>query len=233
MTDVGLVRNENQDAAFVRCDEASGDIVVAVADGMGGMPAGARASALAIAASERPTAADIDPARHLRAVMQGANEAIAADIAAVPNRSGMGTTLVVVLIRGAALYVAHVGDSRAYLWREGALLRLTADHSVAGELVASGELDAAAALTDSRRHLLVRAAGGRRSEPDLDGPYPFDEGAVALLVSDGICGVLDDERIAETVREQRGEAIAARLVELAYGQEAPDNIAVALADSRL
>ena len=230
LTDRGLQRNDNQDAAFVRC--ADGDAVLAVADGMGGMPAGDRASALAIAACERPPEPGESPQDYLFARVAAADGAVREDADANPARAGMGTTLVLALVRDGVAWVTHVGDSRAYLWQAGQLRALTLDHSVAGELVRDGRLDATDALSDSRRHLLTRAVGGRSGEPDLDGQFPLDGASALLLVSDGVSGVVEDAHIAAAAGAHVGRALAQALVEQAHAAGAPDNIGIALLDER-
>lgn len=230
LTDRGLKRNENQDAAFIRCTDA--DAVLAVADGMGGMPAGERASALAIAACERPPQPGDSPEDYLLARVTAADEAVREYADANPWSEGMGTTLVLALVRDGVAWVTHVGDSRAYLWQTGQLRALTLDHSVAGELVRDGRLDPVDALSDSRRHMLTRAVGGRRSDPDLDGQFALDGASVLLLVSDGVSGVMEDAHIAAAAGAHEGRALAQALVEQAHAAGAPDNIGIALLDER-
>ena len=196
------------------------------------MPAGDRASALAIAACERPPEPGESPQDYLFARVAAADGAVREDADANPARAGMGTTLVLALVRDGVAWVTHVGDSRAYLWQAGQLRALTLDHSVAGELVRDGRLDATDALSDSRRHLLTRAVGGRSGEPDLDGQFPLDGASALLLVSDGVSGVVEDAHIAAAAGAHVGRALAQALVEQAHAAGAPDNIGIALLDER-
>ena len=230
VTDLGLERSSNQDAAFVRSGD--GLDVLAVADGMGGAPAGDRASALVIAAFERRPAPGEPPHRYLEdAVARGA-KAIAADVASHPQRAGMGSTVVAAIVREGEAWVAHVGDSRAYLWRDGALRRLTDDHSVVAEELRGGRLDATEARDSPWRHLITRVVGGLSGEPDLGGPFPVDDRSVLLLVTDGVCGVLEDAQIAAAIAEHRGAATARALIQRVHEAGAPDNIGIALLDER-
>lgn len=206
--------------------------MLAVADGMGGAPAGDRASALVIEAFERPPAEDDEPERYLRAALGTANRAIEADAARDPERAGMGSTLVAAVVRGTDAWIIHVGDSRAYLWRDRELSQLTEDHSAAGEAVRAGRLDPEAARFDARRHLLTRVVGGVMSEPDLTGRFTLDERSVLLLVTDGVCGVIADDGIAAALEAHRGIGVARALVDAAYETGAPDNIGIALLDER-
>ena len=156
-TDAGLVRETNQDAIFVD------DTLAIVADGMGGHAAGEVASAMTVEAvyhafNERPTI------EGLLGAVEGANRDVLADARANPERFGMGTTVIVVGLTRDSTGVTtptmlHVGDSRAYQLRDGALRQLSADHSVAEEWVRMGRLTPEEALTHPRRHQLTRAIG--------------------------------------------------------------------------
>ena len=230
-TDLGLVRPSNQDAAYSRL--AGATAVLAVADGMGGAPAGDRASAIVIAAFEHPIAESDEPVRYLRDAVEHARRAIDDDVALHPERAGMGSTVVATAVRGGEAWVVHVGDSRAYLWQDGALTRLTEDHSVAAESVRSGKLDPAAVRDSPERHLLTRVVGGGgQADEELYGPLSLDGGSALLLVSDGVCGVIDDDEIAGALAEHRGGAVARALIERVHAAGAPDNLAVALLDER-
>ena len=230
-TDLGLVRPSNQDAAYARL--AGGTAVLAVADGMGGAPAGDRASAIVIAAFERPITESDEPVQYLRDAVESARNAVDDDVALHPERAGMGSTVVAVAARGEEAWVVHVGGSRAYLWQEGALTSLTEDHSVAAEAVRSDQLDPAAVRDSAERHLLTRVVGGGgRGEDDTFGPLSLDGSSALLLVSDGVCGVIDDDDIAGALAEHRGGAVARALIERVHAAGAPDNIAVALLDER-
>ena len=230
ITDLGLARPSNQDAAYVR--SAAGVEVLAVADGMGGAPAGDRASALVIAGFERGPGQDEEPEHYLREVVERGQHAIEDDVSLHPLRAGMGSTVVAAVVRGGEAWVAHVGDSRAYLWQDGRLRPLTEDHSVAAEAMREGRLDPLAARSNPMRHMLTRVVGGANREPDVRGPIALDGSSALLLVSDGVCGVLEDEQISAALAEHRGAAAARALIERVHAAGAPDNIAITLLDER-
>jgi len=193
-TDTGVVRETNQDAVFVD------DSLAIVADGMGGHAAGEVASALTVAAVRdgflaRPTI------EGLLAAVENANHEVLADARATPDRFGMGTTVIAVGLTHDVTGVTtptllHVGDSRAYQLRDGALRQLSADHSVAEEWVRMGRLTPDEALTHPRRHQLTRAVG-------VDDDIEIDvmslhvqPGDRILLCSDGLSNELDPDTLA-------------------------------------
>ena len=193
-TDAGLVRETNQDAIFVD------DTLAIVADGMGGHAAGEVAAAMTVEAVchgfiERPTM------EGLLSAVETANREVLADARANPERFGMGTTVIVVgLTRDGTgettPTMLHVGDSRAYQLRDGALRQLSADHSVAEEWVRMGRLTPEEALTHPRRHQLTRAIG---VEEDLEidvRSLQVQSGDRLLLCSDGLSNELDPDRLA-------------------------------------
>jgi protein phosphatase len=178
---------------------------------------------------------------YLGARIEAVRAAIAADVASHADRAGMGSTVVAALVvaepSGDELWLAHVGDSRAYLWdedapRERRLRRWTRDHSVAQLAVDTGTLTPLDALTDRRRHQLTRAVGAESAAPEFAGPLPFPARACLLLVSDGVCGVLPDEALASLIADHRGAALAEALRAAVLDAGAPDNLAIALLDRR-
>ena len=197
---------------------------------MGGAPAGDRASALA--AFEHLPAPGEPPLTYLEDAVSRAARAIADDVAGHPERAGMGSTVVAAVVRDGEAWVAHVGDSRAYLWQDGALRRLTDDHSMVAEALRSGRMDEQEARNDPLRHLITRVVGGQSGEPDLGGPFRMDGRSALLLVTDGVCGVLEDAQIAAVLAEHRGAAVARALIGRAHDAGAPDNIGIALLDER-
>ncbi|NNN08729.1 MAG: serine/threonine-protein phosphatase [Acidimicrobiaceae bacterium] len=194
-TDTGLVRETNQDALFVD------DSLAIVADGMGGHAAGEVASAITVEAIyngylERPTI------EGLLGAVETANREVLSDARANPDRFGMGTTVITVgLTRDGTGFstptLLHVGDSRAYQLRDGALRQLSSDHSVAEEWVRMGRLTADEALTHPRRHQLTRAIG-------VDADIEIDVmslhvqvGDRILLCSDGLSNELEPDTLAK------------------------------------
>ena len=231
-THVGHVRSRNEDG-FV-----CGARVLAVADGVGGHPGGDVASAVALqplAALQHALARDglpADPHAALTAAVRRGNADVLAAAAREPGLEGMATTLTAALLGDDAAYLAHVGDSRAYLWRPGQGLRqLTTDHSVVGEAVAAGLMSPEAADAHPDRHVITRVVG---LEPDVEvdapEPVPLRDGDRIVLCSDGLPeGVARDEvaRILGSTPTARTAAEA--LVDAALAGGAPDNVTVAVA----
>jgi len=228
-TDVGRRRQANEDT-YALAPELG---LFLVADGMGGHRAGQVASGLAARAAVgalRGLGGDVQalPER-LRACVAAANGEILASSRIKPELAGMGTTVVALLAAGGRMALAHVGDSRAYRIRGGAIRRLTDDHTVVGELVRRGEISARAAEAHPHRHVLTRALGVRRAiEPDLLEVEP-EAGDVYLLCSDGLTGHVADDEIAALVADAPDlDAAAQRLVDLANTRGGEDNITVVL-----
>jgi len=227
-SDVGLIREGNEDSGY------AGPALLLVADGMGGHAAGELASAIAVA-----TVADLDvhpPGRAdvLSALGQSIGEVgerIADVIEGEPDLTGMGTTVTGLYWLGDRVAVVHVGDSRAYLLRDGALTQLTHDHTYVQTLVDAGRITEAEATIHPRRSLLMRALDGMNTvEADLSVREARD-GDRYMLCTDGLSGVVDAATI-ETVLIEGGDPTGAvtRLVELALENGAPDNVTVVVAD---
>lgn len=226
-SDVGLRRRTNED----RFGEDAGVGLYLVADGMGGHTAGQVASALAIDttldAVRAGTVGEGSLSERLRRAVAVANSRIFSAAQARPEYTGMGTTLVALLVEGARAAIAHVGDSRAYRVREGRIRQLTDDHSVVGELQRRGAISADAAREHPHRHVLTRAVGVRPEiEPDLS-EVGLEPGDVFVLCSDGLTHHVRDEEIAREVAAP-GEPSEAcrRLVELANVRGGEDNVTV-------
>lgn len=225
-THVGNVRSNNEDAYFIRWP------LLAVADGMGGHKAGELASALALetlaaSAWDEPSA---DTEVRLRSAIEAAHRRIVDAVAADEGLRGMGTTLTAVVVGEQRLYVAHVGDSRAYLWRDNALQLLTTDHSVVAELVKAGQLDAHDASRHPQRHVLTRAVSGAAA-PEVDmiikDVLPGD---TVLLCTDGLTAHVADEEIAAVLKAaSHAQAAADELVRLALEGGGSDNVTVVVA----
>jgi PPM family protein phosphatase len=223
-TDVGRVREHNEDGYLV--DDTLG--LVAVADGMGGHRAGEVASAAALDALRIAfgAGASIDGA------VSAANEIVYEQSIADRNLRGMGTTLTAgALGIDGTLLIGHVGDSRAYLLRDGDLERITTDHSLVEELVRAGELTEEEAERDPRRSMITRALG---LEPDVDVDVESVElraGDRLLLCSDGLTTMVSEEDISSLVDGvDDAEAAAAKLVEAANDAGGSDNVTVVVID---
>ena len=228
VTDRGLVRAANQDAVF------AGARLLAVADGMGGMAAGDLASAIVIEAIGPLEAdhADGQLVDVLRAAIEDASARIRAAVAEDPTRDGMGTTLTAVLfsVTGSEIALAHVGDSRAYLVRDGVLQQMTKDDTFVQMLVDEGVITADQASSHPRRAVVTQALQGDPVEPAYSTMTP-QAGDRWLLCSDGLSNVVREETIAEVLAGSPERTDAAhRLVDLARRAGGPDNITVVVAD---
>jgi len=226
-SDRGLVRDGNQDSVY------AGPRLLAVADGMGGMAAGDVASNIVIAAmapldEDVPGDALLDA---LRSSVEAANQQLRATVEANPQLEGMGTTLTALLFSGTRAGLVHIGDSRAYLLRDGEFHQITKDDTYVQMLVDEGRISSEEAGSHPQRSLLTRAMDGR----DLDPEYsvrPVLPGDRYLICSDGLSGVVSEETIGETLREYaEPEQCVERLVSLALRGGGPDNVTVIVADT--
>ena len=222
-TDTGRARRENEDSAYVHAP------MFVVADGMGGAQAGEVASRLAIETFEEGLPASGPPEARLAEVVRNANHRIYDRSRADQARAGMGTTLTAAYLDDGQLAIAHVGDSRAYLFRAGELTRLTQDHSLVDELVRQGKLTEAQAAEHPQRSIITRALG---PEPEVEvdtWTYPVRAGDVLLLCSDGLTSMVSEDRMAEVLGSAASLKEAAdRLIEEANEAGGRDNITVVL-----
>ncbi|WP_322767386.1 PP2C family serine/threonine-protein phosphatase [Frankia sp. Cr1] len=224
-SDVGHVREGNEDSAY------AGSRLVAVADGMGGHAAGEVASSTVIS-QLADLDADVGSGEILHALADSVDQANA-ELRAMASEDGslegMGTTVTALLLSGISLGVLHVGDSRAYLLREGVLRQVTHDHTLVQDLVDQGRITPAQADTHPQRSLLMRALDGRDVEPDL-----FIQDAITgdryLLCTDGLSGVVTEVTIHDALLLPGPQDVVDRLVELALKGGGPDNITVVVAD---
>lgn len=220
-THVGLVRRQNEDAAWY--DESRS--VFAVADGMGGHMAGEVASAMAIDAVQKTVNAGVQPGiASLREMVRSAHEAIYAHATSHRECADMGTTLSMLWRAGGYAYIAHVGDSRIYRLRDGQLDQITQDHSLVEELVRAGVITHEQARTHPRRNIITRALGTRgENEPDMLAA-DVRKGDLWLLCSDGLTGMVEDEEIRRTLCACSLEEAADRLLALALKAGGKDNV---------
>ncbi len=228
-SDVGLIRAGNEDSGY-----AGPDLLV-VADGMGGHAAGELASAIAVATLaelETEEMPDEDAVARLSSAVEQASERIADVIAAQPELAGMGTTVTALAWLGAPPRVAlvHVGDSRAYLLREGELSQLSRDHTYVQTLVDAGRITAAEAAVHPRRSLLMRTIDGiHPAEPDIS-VREARLGDRYLVCSDGLSGVVADSGLLELLQLRDPTAAVTALVDAALAGGAPDNVTCLVAD---
>jgi PPM family protein phosphatase len=237
-TDVGLRRPQNEDShgqwipAAAEERNRRGALLV-VADGMGGSRAGEVASRLAVDTVLRcyREAPGLDPLEDLHQAVEAANRVVHDESAAHPEMSGMGTTCTAVVLRGADAYIAHVGDSRAYLVRDGAIRQLTRDHSLVAQLVRDGQLTPEQARVDPRRNVVTRSVGvGPHVEIDAD-PEPglLRPGDTLLICSDGLHGVVADDELKAAASKPNLAQGCRDAIALANSRGGPDNITVVMA----
>lgn len=196
-----------------------------VADGMGGHASGEIASRIVKeTVLKRVKAGEED----MIAVILQAHAAVLEAAAADPRRRGMGSTLVVARLLDGACQVAWCGDSRAYLWREGRLQRMTRDHSELEELIESGELTPESAQDDPRQRVLRQAIGAGMDAPEPDvRDFPIQAGDLIILCSDGLHDVLSDSAITAVLSTSVGtNDVSRNLVRAALDHQAEDNVSV-------
>jgi PPM family protein phosphatase len=224
-SDRGLIRGNNQDSVY------AGPRLLAVADGMGGHAAGDVASKVVIAALEHldDDAPSGDMLQAMRAAVFEGSEHLREVIRESPQLEGMGTTLTAILFAGGRLALCHVGDSRAYLMRDGQLSQITHDDTFVQTLIDDGRITAEEANSHPQRSLLLRALNGQEVEPDLS-MREARAGDRYLLCSDGLSGVVSEETLAEALKDPEPESTADRLIELALRSGGPDNVTVIVAD---
>ena len=236
--DVGMRRANNEDAVGVQPQAVPWPVAV-LADGMGGYNAGEVASTMAV---ELVTAAvqhglDADSSRQAAAnelmdALDMANTAILAAAQSTPGCQGMGTTIVVALVLRDEVLLAHLGDSRAYAWRDGQLLRITRDHSLVQQDIDAGLISERAAKASRFSHLVTRALGVTTAiEPELN-YWPLQHGDRIMLCSDGLTDMLDDEQIQPLFVDQPPlPLLLKRLISAANVQGGKDNISVVLLEA--
>jgi protein phosphatase len=227
-SDVGMVRRANEDSGF------AGRTLLAVADGMGGHAAGELASSTAIATLAELDSEDL-PTEDLLTALDDAivtsAERISQFIEADPSRAGMGTTLTAILWQAGRIAVIHVGDSRAYLMRDGQLSQITHDHTYVQSLIDAGRITAEEARRHPKRNLLLRAIDGSQLPEGETSVREAQPGDRYLLCSDGLSGVVDDTLIARVLAEVADPTAAVTsLVDLALEAGAPDNVTAVVAD---
>jgi PPM family protein phosphatase len=220
-TDTGRQRQANEDSYFARAP------VFAVADGMGGAQAGEVASRIAARAFERRRAtSDEGPAEgQLEKIAKEANREIHKLAQEDSSRAGMGTTLTAAMLRDDEVALGHVGDSRAYLLRNGELKRLTKDHSLVEELRRQGRLTEEQAEEHPQRSIITRALGPEPSVNVDTMTFPARDGDVFLLCSDGLTTMVSDDQIREILVSSKNLRVAVhKLVDAANRGGGRDNI---------
>ncbi len=229
-SDVGVVRPSNEDSGY------GGAHVLVVADGMGGHAAGELASATAVAVfAELDLAGTFDDGADdvlavLTEAVDDAHGELAQIVAESPNAAGLGTTVTALVWLDDRLALAHIGDSRAYLLRNGQLHQLTKDHTFVQSLVDSGAITRDEAAVHAKRNLLTRALDGMHQvDPDVS-MREVEAGDRFLLCTDGLSGVLSDDDIQALLTDAEPTAAVTALVDLALERGAPDNVTCVVAD---
>jgi len=234
---VGRVRSENEDSvAFTMFDERSqlrhAGLLAVVADGMGGHSSGEVASLMAVETvmTVYVGAADYSPRAALVRGFEESNRAMLAASKAQPELDGMGTTCTALALCGRYAYVAHVGDSRAYRWREGRLDQLTDDHTLVGQWVKQGLISEADAEVHPDRSVIVKALGLEHFQPDWVSmvALPMKRGDIFCLCSDGLSNMVDADTIGRTISSLAPAQACLALRSEALNAGGLDNISIGI-----
>ncbi|MEN9740871.1 MAG: hypothetical protein RLZ72_1137 [Actinomycetota bacterium] len=226
---VGRIRMSNQDSGY------AGTHLFMVADGMGGHAGGDVASSLATqaitaVADERFESVDVAQSTLVEAVKHSAGE-LSDAVRSHPDLQGMGTTVSAMIRHDDKVVIAHIGDSRIYLYRGTKLEQITTDHTFVQKLVETGRITPEEAAVHPRRNVLMRVLGDFDTDPEVDTfVLETEPGDRWLLCSDGLCGYVPEDVIAQTLKDTPDAAKASeRLVEAALDRGAPDNVTVVVA----
>jgi serine/threonine protein phosphatase PrpC len=241
-TDPGCVRKNNEDNIALEPELG----LLVVADGMGGHNSGEVASDIACSTirdyakkmlggaqslvPEGGTAGLTPRGRQLEFFVKSANTMIYEKGRAFPKDAGMGTTVVAALVDAKSLTVAHVGDSRLYLWRRGELMQLTEDHSLVGEQVKRGQITADEASRSSLQNILTRALGADKEVQVDVADHPLMPGDVVLLATDGLSKMVTDAEVGATIAaEAEPQKIVDALIAKSRAAGGVDNIGLVVA----
>jgi len=224
-TDKGKSRASNQDSVLASAEYRC----IAVADGLGGHNGGTEASNIAVGIFAM-RCKDATTLEDLKAILESANSAIRAQAEIDPDLAGMGTTMTVCAVRSKSALLAHVGDSRAYLIREGASTRLSTDHSLAGQPIQSGFLKLEDAAYHPGKHAVIRCLGAcDELEPELK-QIPLEADDVLVVCTDGFWDQINEIEMAERFSAtQDMMTVCEDLTRLANIRGGEDNITVVAA----
>ena len=240
-TDVGRRRSQNEDSHVIWTGESAEErlrfgALLVVADGMGGANAGEVASRLAAdtVLETYLQQGTEDPAGALGEAIGRANSIVHSQAGEHESQKGMGTTCTAVAVRGNRVWIAHVGDSRAYLVRGEGIRRMTRDHTLVAELVERGHLSEAEAATDPRRNQLTRCVGALPDVAVDSGEWEdrLQPGDTLVMCSDGLYGLVTEGEIGMIAGDRTPEKAATELIALANDRGGPDNITVLLARAK-
>ena len=228
-TDLGRARRHNEDALFPRPGPGGSahgkavDLLAIVADGMGGHVGGEVASSLAVEAAVAAQGSAVER-------VFAANAAVVGRALDRPRLAGMGSTMTLALFAEGAVEIGHIGDSRAYLYREGVLTQLTRDHSLMADLIESGELTAEQAAVHPFRSVITRAIGLESRVTVDEARRDLQAGDRVLLCSDGLTGMVADHELAALLAKGDAPRTAAALIAAANQAGGLDNISLVLVD---
>ncbi|MCW2782015.1 MAG: serine/threonine-protein phosphatase, partial [Marmoricola sp.] len=225
LSDVGRVRRDNQDSGY------AGPHFLAIADGVGGAARGDIASSAAI---EQLRRLDVQPGDDMLATVSEAihraHDRIAEIVEESPELEGTSTTVTAAVFDGTQLGIGHVGDSRAYLFRNGEISQITKDHTFVQSLIDEGRITEDEARVHPHRNLILRAVDGvHEPEPDVF-TLEVAVGDRLLLCSDGCSGVLSDEDLAQLLGEGSPDSAAVALIGASLDAGSTDNVSVVIAD---
>jgi serine/threonine protein phosphatase PrpC len=226
VSDVGRVRKDNQDSGY------AGPWLLAVCDGVGGAARGDIASSTAVGElrqlDEAPGSADL--LTRVTDALHEAHESIHAQVEQDPALAGTSTTATIALFDGHRIAIGHIGDSRGYLFRDGELSQITADHTFVQSLIDEGRITEEEARVHPHRNLILKALDGLHEvEPDLFA-IALTPGDRVFLCSDGACGVLEDSRMADILASGSPEFAAIELVRASLDAGSSDNVTCVVAD---
>lgn len=225
-SDVGQVRTNNEDNFGYDLQQG----IFIVCDGMGGQACGEVASKVAVQAvldffKSEAARSPLRPAELLAQSIAAANAAVRAAEREHEDRTGMGTTIVALLVRDHAVSVAHVGDSRIYLARGGTVMQLTDDHSLVAEQVRRGVITPEQAESSAWQHVLIRAIGAADQVEVDTQEFACEAGDVYLLATDGLMNTVADQEIADIINSPASvEAMCDELIRRANANGGDDNV---------
>jgi len=225
VTHVGLLKRQNQDRFLIK--EFSGDsVLIAVADGAGGTPAGEEASGVVIERINNFQPDSQGPEANLVRLMEDADKKIFGAVEKEPDLKGMGSTLTAAFVNGEAVFWAHVGDSRLYLFREGELTQITEDDTMAGFLLAEGEITMEEARVHPGRDFLFDFIGSGEFEEET-GSFPLRKDDLLLLTTDGLHDIVPEATLVSILRSNSElDKKLDGLVSSALEESGKDNITV-------
>lgn len=233
-SDIGLRRDSNQDYCKAGIFE-DGAAWAVVCDGMGGANGGCTASSTAaetisgILTERYSSEMTSEQVRELmEQAVASANTAVYEAACNDPMLSGMGTTVVCAVARNGVIHIVHAGDSRAYLFENDRITRITTDHSIVQELVSAGQLTEEEAMNHPNRNIITRALGvdaGLRTDYNT---MTFGSGAMLIICTDGLSGYFADSDLCELIKKSSGQELVSGLIEAAKQHGGSDNITVAV-----